>query len=362
MSVFTGYFCGTGSTRLDVDNTNYWSGELVSTLAANDLCPEFTYAVAMDGPGSGNLQDDELFVEPGRYSAVMGTLFGRGWNQNVAHAMQVIKGRSSWQRDELSKVEYNRLKAAGVPIPDAAHKFLGQRNFGQRKVTSQALREQIIAMSRPARLPTRVNLVGWSRGGISCHMLANAMAADPELKHIPVNIFALDPVPGIGNMQSCRITLERNVQEYVGFYSRDERSKGFAPVIPKTAPSTVMYIYPIPGRHATLVGNASRDGKSSGQVLAEPGLIVRHTAETFLTRWGTKLANRLNLSDRQLMTYQKLMQLEDNLYQAMSKQSYTVLREGIKGERSVHYGASTKPFSELLDDRLPLGMPWNRRG
>jgi hypothetical protein len=33
-------------------------------------------------------------------------------------------------------------------------------------------------------------------------MLANAMLADPLLTTIPVNIFAIDPVPGMGNFQT----------------------------------------------------------------------------------------------------------------------------------------------------------------
>jgi hypothetical protein len=58
-------------------------------------------------------------------------------------------------------------------------------------------------------------------------MLANAMLADPLLTTIPVNIFAIDPVPGMGNFQTEKVTLGRNVKEYVAFYARDERSKGF---------------------------------------------------------------------------------------------------------------------------------------
>lgn len=91
------------------------------------------------------------------------------------------------------------------------------------------MQEQIIKTFRKdGIIPTRVNLLGWSRGGISCHMLANAMSRDAALKHIPVNIFAIDPVPGIGNFQENRVKLESNVKEYIAFYARDERSKASA--------------------------------------------------------------------------------------------------------------------------------------
>lgn len=354
MSVFTAYFCGTGSHRFDAANPNFWNGELVSTLASNDQGREFAHWIAVDGPGSGNLQDDELFVEPGGYFNWSGQLFGRGWEENVSHVLNVIKGESNWQRTKLTEDAYTRLKDAGVPIPDAsatASWFWRTYDYGDRHPTSQELQEQIIKIFREPRLPTQVNLVGWSRGGISCHMLANAMAEDPDLKDIPVNIFAIDPVPGVGNVQTERVSLAGNVREYVGFYSRDERSKGFACVIPAVDPGTRMCIYPMPGRHATLVGNASADGASDGKVLVEPGLIVRHFAEVCLTRWGVELDKCLALDDNQLMQHHLAMAAADEHYQAMRSQSYTVITEGQKDDRLVHCGETRTRFSQVRSDR-----------
>ncbi|MGE8050324.1 hypothetical protein ACQKPT_18775 [Pseudomonas monteilii] len=353
MSVFTAYFCGTGSHRFDDANPDFWNGELVSTLASNDQGREFAHWIAVDGPGSGNLQDDNLFVEPGGYFNWTGLLFGRGWEENVNHVLQVIKGESSWQRTKLSEEGYERLKDAGVPIPDAcatASWFWRTYDYGDRHPTPQALQARIISMFRKPRLPLQVNLVGWSRGGISCHMLANAMAQDPVLRDIPVNIFAIDPVPGIGNVQTERTTLAANVREYVGFYSRDERSKGFACVIPSVDSSTQICIYPMPGRHATLVGNASADGASGGEALKEPGLVVRHFAEVCLARWGVELDKRLALSDRQLMEYHRAMTAAERQYHAMRSESYTVLTEGERDNRLVHCGEACTHFSKVCGD------------
>ncbi len=165
-----------------------------------------------------------------------------------------------------------------------------------------------------------------------------------------MNIFAIDPVPGIGNVQAERVTLADNVKEYVGFYSRDERSKGFACVIPSVAKATRICVYPMPGRHATLVGNASADGAGKGKVLAEPGLIVRHFAEVCLTRWGVQLDKRLTLGDSQLMEYHQLMAAADKQYQAMRSKSYTVLTEGEKNDRLVHCGEARTYFSKVQGD------------
>ncbi|WP_327439706.1 hypothetical protein [Pseudomonas donghuensis] len=361
MSVLTVYFCGTGSHRFDDNNPNFWNGELVSTLASNDQGKEFAHWVAIDGPGSGNLQADELFIKTKAYG-LSGTLFGKGWEENVSHALHIIKGTFDWQRKTLSAQAYQQLKAAGIPIDDVEKTgswFWRTYHYGDRIITPQQLQAQIIKIFRKdGQLPTQVNLVGWSRGGVSCHMLANAMLADSALKHIPVNIFAVDPVPGLLNFQAHRVQLGENVKQYVGFYSRDERSKGFACVIPKTHASTRCHIYPVPGRHATLVGNAAADGAAGGKALAEPGLIVRHFAEVCLTRWGVKLQKMLNLGERDLQAYHQVLARDDSKYQAMRTHSYTVLTESEKGERAVSLGSQGSGFSAVKGGTLmpPAGL------
>jgi len=177
MTTLTIYFCGTGSSKFDNSNPNYWNGELVSTLANNNLGREFAEWVVIDGPGSGNLQDDELWVKSGEHYDWTGNLFGMGWKENIQHAMQIMKGDVNWQRQKLTEEQYNQLKKAGIPIQDVevtGSFFWRHYDYGDRKVTQQQLQQQIIKMFRKdGIIPTRVNLVGWSRGGISCHMLAN---------------------------------------------------------------------------------------------------------------------------------------------------------------------------------------------
>ncbi|MFJ4347193.1 hypothetical protein [Pseudomonas sp. NPDC089401] len=358
MSVLTIYFCGTCSNRFDQFNRKYWNGELISTLAGHDPGREFVDWIVIDGPGSGNLQADELFVRPGNHSRRLGKLLGRGWKENVAHALQVIKGQSLWQRAKLSAADHDRLKAEGIAIPDAKKRHFFAKDFAARKVSPQALQQQIIKQLRPSRFPTQVNLVGWSRGGISCHMLANEMLADPQLMSIPVNIFAVEPVPGLFNVQEKRVSLGANVRNYVGFYARDERSFGFAGVIPTMTSGTQTYLYPLPGRHATLVGVAALNGKCGAGALVEPGLIVRHTAEVFLDKWGVKLAKRLNLSDRELADYLFAINSDDHKYLAMRRLSYTLITEGSSTERLLRHGLGKIEFSHMLDQRLPLAMPY----
>jgi hypothetical protein len=354
MSVLTVFFCGTGSNQYDIHNKSYWNGELISTLASNMTSKEFVDWIIIDGPGSGNLQADELFIEPGGYG-LTGTLFGKGWEENVAHALAIIKGKTDWQRKKLTKQEYDRLKKANIPIDDLDRTgcwLWRTYDYGDRKVTPQQLQEKIIQIFRKKDekgrpIPKQVNLVGWSRGGISCHMLANAMQADPDLKHIAVNIFAIDPVPGLLNFQQHRVVLGPNVKQYIGFYARDERSRGFACVAPKTAPGTSVHIYPMAGRHATLVGNAAIDGANGQKALVEPGLILRHYAEQCLTRWGAELDKKLNLSIATVDEYLKVIAKDDLKYVSMRKESYTALTESDKDERKISWGDKGVKFSDV---------------
>lgn len=350
MTILTIFFCGTGSTKFDNTHENFWDGELVSTLASHHAGREFAEWIVVDGPGTSNLQADELFTKSADYG-MSGTLFGKGWEENVLHAMNIIKGQCDWQRVQLTEAEYNRLKAAGIPIEDVKTEgtwFWRKYNYGDRSITQQKLQEQIIKTFRKdGVIPTQVNLVGWSRGGISCHMLANAMFKDSALKNIPVNIFAIDPVPGIGNFQEHRVKLNSNVKEYVGFYARDERSKGFSCVVPQTATGTRTHIFPIPGRHATLAGNASADGVAGAKVLAEPGRFVRHFAEVCLKRWDTPLNKNLNLTDANLKDFGDAMVKDAAKYKVMEKCSYTWFTELDQGERYVSLGSKGVPFSSV---------------
>ena len=350
MSVFTVYFCGTGATNFDNTHENYWNGELIATLAANTQDREFAHWICVDGPGSGNLQADTLTVES-KDHPYAGTAFGKGWETNVRHALNMIKGQFEWHREKLTEARYQALKAAGIPIKDLEVKgsfWARVYDYGNSKVTPQQLQQQIVNQFRTGgKIPTQVNMVGWSRGGVSCHMLANAMLNDPELKHIPVNILAIDPVPGPMNFQRERVTLGANVREYVGFFARDERSKGFSCVIPKVSGRAKVSIYPMPGRHATLVGNAALDGVQGPRILAEPGIVVRHLAETCLRRWGVNLEKCLNLSPTDLKNAHQRMHDQNTQYASMRNHSYTYLTESDKNERAISYGDKGAPFSSI---------------
>lgn len=342
MAVFTVFFCGTGSNSYDATHKNYHRGELISTLARNHLGSEFVDWIIVDGPGSGNLQEGEKWVEPGNYANWRGTLFGTGWKENVEHAIAMIDGSHPEYSNVFSKTQKKNLAKYGVD-PQIA------QNPGAR-ISPQELQAGLLRLRAPATEESRrrpldyINVIGWSRGAITCHMFANRLRQHPTLGHLGVRIFACDPVPGYGMTTPPKSILDisgTRVTEYVGIYSEDERSRSFSPVLPNLPPACIPYITTIPGRHATLVGNSAIDGGSGPGVdgingLTGPGQITRHLAEVYLSNWGTNLGSRLHLSDDMSLRIYDEMIGQQAFFAAMHKESYTKFTQS--GSRSVFMG------------------------
>ena len=364
MSVFTVFFCGTSATSFQFRHQDFHQGELVATLARNHAGAEFADWIIADGPGSGNYQEDEKWVKPGNYNKAHGIATGAGWERNVKHALAVIKGEYQWERKKIKNKQFDRLTEDGVPLEKEDRKWnrpLANRN-PDRKVTPQMLQQKKVEVQRGGAVTT-VNCVGWSRGGVTCHMLANAMHNDPQLRTIPVNIFAVDPVPGFGRFQDHRHSIRDNVHNYIGIYARDERSFGFAATVPKSAARNVQMMT-LPGRHSTVVGNARETAATEGDhIFTGPGLVTRHLAEVFLTQCGTVLTNTLNLSSFQLLKLYDQMIGNEAGYEEMRKHTYTKTTEK-RGARKVTVGGNYKstPLTEIM--QLESGMifiNWHHR-
>jgi len=354
MSIFTVFFCGTSADGMNIGKNNsvYPEGELVATLAYNhsSRSEEFVSWILVDGPGASPYQREMQWEKPNAYESWTGVSFGTGWEENVKHAMLVLEGKrpgdKEWERKKITEEQFNQLVKAGIIDPEqfkvSKPGYLWGEytsyEYPERLVTPQKLQEQLIKIKRGSTKVTEVNIVGWSRGGVSCIMLANAMAKDPDLKTVKVRILAFDPVPGPSNFQDHRTKLPGNVQEYVGFYARDERSLGFTPVVPEFSSLTKITILPMPGRHATLVGNPADDGdglKSGSKSLTAPGKVTRYLAETLLERWGTKLDRKLSLTPKEMADLYKTMQNDSGKYQKMQSVYYTSAPDSKGSERVV---------------------------
>lgn len=128
-----------------------------------------------------------------------------------------------------------------------------------------------------------VNLVGWSRGAVTCMRIANKLY-EVFKTEITCNIFAVDPVAGAdaGETMADTQVLEENVARYVGILAMHEMRSTFKPQdwSRVRAPDTECIFLPMPGVH-----NAQVMVKTP----ADAAYITRHLAYALLHDWGTPI-------------------------------------------------------------------------
>lgn len=280
--VFTVYNCGTGFNR-ERDE------EIIASLAKRTEGSENRDWMINDGPGSAPKSKTSQAKTPGlhdpktgfktsapAFAKLKGITEGYGWEQNVEHSLEVIKAL-----------------IAGSNTP-----------------------------------PTVINMSGWSRGAITCHMLAHALIKDPVTKELPVNIFAFDPVPGPHNFRVEQISLPSNVRHYTAIVMEDEARGIMKPVTfvdGQTDEGKRFRTVPLPGAHNTAVITLK----------SEVGTIGAALAHKFLTKHGTKLRDPFLLDDVQFCELYARVRLDIVKYRAMTgsklqKKLLGVFQRGVK--------------------------------
>ena len=240
--VFTIYNCGTAHNRQNLDET-------IADLARRTAGAENRDWMINDGPGSWSKKPHspnsmyqrglaaQAKTPGGTLAMPLGIIDGKGWEANVAHAMAVLNATLD--------------------------------------------------------LPRVINMAGWSRGAITCFMLAHALNENPRTRPIAVHIFAFDPVPGPGNLHDPdKVTLPANVKRYAAIVEQDERRKIMRPVLigPDETAGVRSKFYYMPGCHTTPVFRTAN----------EVGLIGAFLAHKFLQKHGTRLSSAIQLNGRDL--------------------------------------------------------------
>lgn len=268
--VFSIYNCGTSHNRQNLDET-------VADLARRTVGSENRDWMINDGPGSASHSvgdtasalDRSLAAQaktPGTrdpfsglsqtswFAGTRGVISGYGWEQNVDHTMALLNATID--------------------------------------------------------LPRTINMVGWSRGAITCFMIAHALQQNPQTSGIEVRIFAFDPVPGPGNFDDPdKVTLPANVKSYAAVVQQDERRKIFKPALIDAdhAPGIKTRFYYMPGGHSTAVFRAK----------SEVGLIGAYLSHHFLQKHGTRLNNPIHLTARDLCELYSKIRMDITQYQSM---------------------------------------------
>ena len=135
--------------------------------------------------------------------------------------------------------------------------------------------------------PKTVNMLGWSRGAVTCTKLAYKLRE--IFPDIAVNIFAVDPVAGIGNKSDDDAsTIRGNVKNYLAVLSMHETRGFFKPQDAKrvtfTNGATNAIYVPFPGNHS---GQVNLD-KTVKKDLGESAQMVWFLAWKFLDHFGTR--------------------------------------------------------------------------
>ena len=273
--IMTVFFCGTASNQFDRENNrvNYGEdGELITGLHQYIEGSEYAHYLNVDGPGSGNLQRNIAWVDQGTPNKILGLAFGLGMEVNVEYALAVIKGKATYTpKEDQGRIEMlkNELRKADYQVYDSntgKERSMTDEEIqseierllhikSNMKITEQMLQEKIVEIKRKGKKVGVVNFVGWSRGGVEAFKAANMMWNDDELKHIDVNIFAVDPVTGPFRYDNEHTLLPPNVKNCTCVYATDERLGAFTPIIPEHAEGhTNLHIEVMAGAHGTLVG------------------------------------------------------------------------------------------------------------
>ena len=244
-------------------------------------------------------------------------------------------------------LSYVRSYSGGNQLSEAAQK-------SGWAATALALHGANLAAASGAQ---QYNFIGHSRGAVECIMAAWYLYAYGR-RDIPVNIFAIDPVPGPGEWYGILTQLPPNVANYVGVYAWDQsvqlstdkffmalvprpngpmsgksaditlggpwyewwedswkiladNSQLADPLAPSNAPQPQGYeLYACRGRHSTVAGNTTGDGQYDPNNVSEsvalvPQLVYK-LARAYLTKWGTTFQTRCGVEENAIQLRRKI--------------------------------------------------------
>ncbi|MCC8536853.1 hypothetical protein ACDH70_01075 [Xanthomonas axonopodis pv. poinsettiicola] len=247
MTILTIYNHGTGGSSMKGPE----KAEIVNLFGNNDRSLPFQGKVITEGVGS--------IGDPQRIALAFSRDPGGGptWMDAAQHGRSSTAGRA-----------FNAGVGHGV----------------QQNVESTV--EFIRMLNLNNQLPSTLNMLGWSRGAVTCIRIAWSLyqSQDPVLRKIPINIFAVDPVAGAGHSnETDATTLTPNVRNYMATLATGERRRFFKPIAGhrlhvEDPHATCTWVLPVPGHH-------SDTAKMNNNV----GEIVFNLAYRFLHACGTQV-------------------------------------------------------------------------
>ena len=145
--------------------------------------------------------------------------------------------------------------------------------------------------------PFTINLLGWSRGAVTCIRAANWFTTVYK-DRVEINIFAFDPVPGGHlDLEDARV-LGPAVKSYISVLCLDDRREPFRPIdmtgpardrLTPTSSNIELALLPMPGVHSTPLYFGSNKTPVNGVNLHGCAEVARYLAWKFLKEKGSRL-------------------------------------------------------------------------
>lgn len=291
--VLTAYCCGTWYDS----NT----GDLISDLWKNTTEDEDHWKLIFAGPGSGQILDRNYQVgnsqkREGEYRV---TTYSRALVSQVFPRNTGELQLTSSLVQSVGPVYGLALKAIG----GLTLKWVKGLAFGEGMAQNVEAFLSWVANALSTKRKVVVNLVGWSRGAVTCHLMANAAAMTFGEDCPVMSIFAIDPVPGDGNINikdprryydENYVRIPAQVVRYRSIIMSNAKM-GFMPVVPVKLKGMDFDVLYMPGDHGTAVEPA--DGSSG------PVELTRWLVEDFLAGGGTSFGARARPSKMLLIKY-----------------------------------------------------------
>ena len=183
-----------------------------------------------------------------------------------------------------------------------------------------------------------INLAGHSRGSITCYKIANALLndADPAVRALPVNIFAIDPVPGnngtINEENYNHLALGSNVKKSFLLLAESEHRLNFRPYVDAlySIGKKEHKFDTIPGTHGKINELTGSQSEAAALVLSRALIFLKKNGSLF----GAEANNFI-------------------LNEAASSRMYSKLMMRLKKYKAA---ASVNPFKGGLSGVVNLGM------
>lgn len=259
-NVFTIFCHGTASHRSRTDK------EIVTEFGKLAMGQEYRDFLILDGPGSGSGMDASENPLPGRFDPYT--------RNKVIKSKQVLKN-AGFDGKSIKNPKFMNLKKS--------NNLMG-------KLSGSGWDDNVIhaiaTISELNPMPDRINMIGWSRGAVTCTKMAFKM--QKIYPQIEFNIFAIDPVAGTGNRaKEDNKTIKENVRNYIAILMVGEQRKIMQPQDMDRVTISKMtnaIFLPFPGVHSTAVKHVAEGDTAN---------VVWSLAYSFLTHFGTNFDKSL---------------------------------------------------------------------